>query len=199
MNFNFLYLLSPKHGNIVVQLLSHVWLCNSWDYSTPGSSVITVSQSLSDSCSVSQWCYLTLLALNVGKIVLGTNCSGVNEMMLLKVSMFILKDKHIECFESLKWLKINVCQFSFSNKLNHLGICWEILPQGLNTKQKSHWNTWLGECDGHLCHYKGVLITSSSVASCAQGYRKKEMRSQTLCLHFRAKSLGQQGDQTSQS
>ena len=103
----------------------------------------TISQSLSDSCSVSQWCYLTLLALNVGEIVLGTNCSGVNEMMLLKVSMCILKDKHIECFESLKWLKINVCQFSFSNKLNNLGICWEILPQGLNTKQKSHWNTWL--------------------------------------------------------
>ena len=35
--------------------------------------------------------------LKVGKIVLGTNCRGVNEMLLLKVSMFILKDKRLPC------------------------------------------------------------------------------------------------------
>ena len=46
---------------VVVQSLSHVQLCNPIDYSVPGPSVLHHSPGVcSNSCPLSQWCYLTI-------------------------------------------------------------------------------------------------------------------------------------------
>ena len=43
----------------VIQLLSHVRLCDPIDHSTPGSCVFLSLRVCSNSCPLSQWCYLT--------------------------------------------------------------------------------------------------------------------------------------------
>ena len=53
-------LLESYFANSVVHLLSRVWLCDPMDCSTPGSSVPHYPRVCTNSCPLSQWCYLTI-------------------------------------------------------------------------------------------------------------------------------------------